>query len=207
MKMIGNAPQPLVLLEPSADVHAGHLRHADVQEDEIGRVGHAPPRWRACRSATGRGTKAAALEDRGQESQVLGSVVHDRGRCCLARHRSWRSPFLAAGGPQRRSRRGPPSAEARGQLRRVPRGLDELDDLVVARGDHRLRELSRSSGERTNGLGERSCSARPRLLGRSARRRSPSSTSRTFRVSRSGEGLAEKRPASSTPWWTMASSV
>ena len=33
-----NTLQSIVLFEPSTNVHAGHLRHADIQENEIGRV-------------------------------------------------------------------------------------------------------------------------------------------------------------------------
>ena len=78
----GNIVQARVLLELSADLQAGHLRHEDVQQHKIRRV-------RCCRldsePAAGdrSGLEAAASQNSAQKPQALGCIVHNQDVAAL----------------------------------------------------------------------------------------------------------------------------
>ena len=161
------------------------------------------------------GYETAALEDRDQESQVLGGIVHDEDAAALQIVFHRRPPIGPGALGCRRSRSGPPSGGARSAS---AGSVSPMASTSSSSSSYRaavtaLPSLPRSvAGERP----ERILVERVAPPSRRRRRRlparavdAPSSTSRTFRArSAAVNGLARKCvPASSTPWWTIASSV
>jgi hypothetical protein len=70
-------PQSLVLFEPPANVQSGHFRHADVKEQEVGRLDDRRLDGEPAAQHRPR-YKTAVFQYGGEETKVLGIIVHDK---------------------------------------------------------------------------------------------------------------------------------